>query len=88
MNAEQKAGHSAACVWDCSEGDGRNLSSGCKSCLPEYEMVWNANTQTWSCIDIAGVVDDIKEDVEEATDNTMLIIAGVVGLIALTVFGA
>ena len=88
VNAEQKAGHSAACEWDCSEGDGRNLNTNCKSCLPDYEMVWNANTQTWSCIDIAEVVDDIKEDVEEATDNTMLIIAGVVGLIALTVFGA
>lgn len=87
VNAEQKAGHGAACVWDCSEGDGRNLNTTCKSCLPDYEMVWNANTQTWSCIDSAGVVDDVIDGVEEATDNTMLIIAGVVGLIAFAVFG-
>ena len=87
-NEQQRAGSGSACVWDCSEGDGRNLNGTCKSCLPEYEMSWNTETKTWNCIDIGGVVDDVIDDVEEATDNTMLIIGGVVGLITLALLGA
>ena len=84
-NSKQMAGSSSACVWDCVEGDGRNLNNTCKSCLPEYEMTWNTETQTWNCIGIP--VDDIIEGVNDATDTTMLMIAGAIGLMAVVFLG-
>ena len=47
-------GSSVACIWDCTEDDGRGLNRNCRTCLPDadgnpVDMVFDVSTNTWSC---------------------------------------
>ena len=47
-------GSSSACIWDCTEDDGRGLNRNCRTCLPDadknpVDMVFDVSTNTWSC---------------------------------------
>ena len=47
-------GSSSACIWDCTEDDGRGLMPNCRTCLPDadknpVDMVFDVSTNTWSC---------------------------------------
>ncbi len=54
-NTNAKAGgSSAACVWNCTETDGRGLMKNCRNCLADadgnlVDMVFDVSTNAWSC---------------------------------------
>ena len=88
-NANARAGGaSAACVWDCSEGDDRGLMRNCRSCLPDadknpVDMVFDTSTNTWSCPTGSGGGDPPLEEEPGILDSEWLPFAAIGGLILL-----
>ena len=89
-NANSKpGGSSVACVWDCTEDDGRGLMPNCRTCLPDadknpVDMVFDVSTNTWSCPATGGDGGDPPLDEEPSIlDSEWLPFAAIGGLILL-----
>jgi len=90
-NANSNAGGSSvACVWDCTEDDGRGLMPSCRTCLPDADknlvaMVFAVSTNTWSCPATGGGDGDDPPLEEEPgiLDRDWLPFAAIGGLILL-----
>jgi hypothetical protein len=90
-NANSKpGGSSVACVWDCTEDDGRGLMPNCRTCLPDadknlVDMVFDVSTNTWSCPATGGGDggDPPLDEEPSILDSEWLPFAAIGGLILL-----
>lgn len=82
-------GSSRACIWDCTEDDGRGLDRRCRTCLNDADgnrvnMIFDVSTNTWSCpASGGGSGGGNGEDEPSFMDSEWLPFAAIGGLILL-----